>query len=137
MKTIGLLLVSNVFMTMAWYGHLKFKTTALWKVVLVSWLIALVERCFQVPANRMGALPVFRRPAQDHPGGHHPGGLLRVLDGLHSRTAEVELRRGFPDDRRGGVFHLCVPKPCAAAMKVASMPTRAGCPAPIRQEDKE
>ena len=41
-------------MTFAWYGHLKFKDTALWKVVLVSWSIALLEYCFQVPANRLG-----------------------------------------------------------------------------------
>ncbi len=54
MTTILLLLVSNVFMTIAWYGHLKFKNTVLWKVVLVSWGIAFVEYCFQVPANRIG-----------------------------------------------------------------------------------
>ena len=54
MPTIALLTVSNVFMTIAWYGHLKFKSTALWKVILVSWLIAFVEYCFQVPANRIG-----------------------------------------------------------------------------------
>ena len=54
MKTALLLTISNVFMTLAWYGHLKFKQTALWVVVLVSWLIAFVEYCFQVPANRMG-----------------------------------------------------------------------------------
>ena len=54
MKTVALLTVSNVFMTMAWYGHLKFKESALWKVILVSWLIAFVEYCFQVPANRIG-----------------------------------------------------------------------------------
>jgi uncharacterized protein len=53
-KTVALLTVSNVFMTMAWYGHLKFKETALWKVILFSWLIAFVEYCFQVPANRLG-----------------------------------------------------------------------------------
>jgi uncharacterized protein (DUF486 family) len=41
-------------MTIAWYGHLKFKETSLWKVVLISWLIAFVEYCFQVPANRIG-----------------------------------------------------------------------------------
>jgi len=41
-------------MTFAWYGHLKFKGTALWKVILVSWMIAFVEYCFQVPANRIG-----------------------------------------------------------------------------------
>lgn len=54
MKTVALLLVSNMFMTIAWYGHLKFKEVTLWKVVLVSWLIAFAEYCFQVPANRIG-----------------------------------------------------------------------------------
>lgn len=54
MRTVVLLLISNVFMTAAWYGHLKYKSSALWKVVLVSWMIAFVEYCFQVPANRMG-----------------------------------------------------------------------------------
>ncbi len=54
MKTIVLLLVSNIFMTFAWYGHLKFKESVLWKAILVSWLIAFVEYCFQVPANRIG-----------------------------------------------------------------------------------
>lgn len=55
MKTIVLLTLSNVFMTFAWYGHLKFKEVALWKVILISWLIAFVEYCFQVPANRIGS----------------------------------------------------------------------------------
>lgn len=54
MKTIALLTISNIFMTAAWYGHLKYKESALWKVILVSWLIAFVEYCFQVPANRIG-----------------------------------------------------------------------------------
>jgi hypothetical protein len=53
-KTVLLLVVSNVFMTIAWYGHLKYKNRALWLVILVSWLIASVEYCFQVPANRIG-----------------------------------------------------------------------------------
>ena len=51
---ILLLTVSNIFMTFAWYGHLKFKGAALWIVILVSWGIALFEYCFQVPANRIG-----------------------------------------------------------------------------------
>ena len=51
---IILLTISNVFMTFAWYGHLKFKSTALWIVILLSWGIALFEYCFQVPANRIG-----------------------------------------------------------------------------------
>jgi hypothetical protein len=52
--TVGLLTLSNTFMTIAWYGHLKFERVALWKVVLISWSIALLEYCFQVPANRIG-----------------------------------------------------------------------------------
>ncbi|MCE3008648.1 MAG: DMT family protein [Bacteroidetes bacterium] len=54
MWTVVLLLISNVFMTIAWYGHLKHKDKALWVVILVSWGIAFVEYLFQVPANRMG-----------------------------------------------------------------------------------
>ena len=54
MTTVILLTISNVFMTIAWYGHLKYKESPLWKAVLVSWLIAFVEYCFQVPANRYG-----------------------------------------------------------------------------------
>ncbi len=49
-----LLFISNVFMTFAWYGHLKFKGHAIWLVILVSWGIAFFEYCFQVPANRIG-----------------------------------------------------------------------------------
>jgi len=54
MKPVLLLTVSNMFMTFAWYGHLKFKDVTLWKVILVSWGIAFFEYCFQVPANRIG-----------------------------------------------------------------------------------
>ena len=52
---IALLTISNVFMTFAWYGHLKFRSTALITVILVSWGIAFFEYCLQVPANRMGS----------------------------------------------------------------------------------
>jgi len=51
---IVLLLISNVFMTFAWYGHLRHTHSALWIVILVSWGIAFFEYCFQVPANRFG-----------------------------------------------------------------------------------
>ena len=51
---IILLTISNIFMTFAWYGHLRYKSTVLWVTVLVSWLIAFFEYCFQVPANRIG-----------------------------------------------------------------------------------
>jgi uncharacterized protein len=53
---IVLLCLSNVFMTFAWYGHLKFTERPLWIVILVSWSIALIEYCLAVPANRYGAL---------------------------------------------------------------------------------
>ncbi len=52
---IILLTISNIFMTFAWYGHLKYKNAALWAVILISWGIAFVEYCFQVPANRIGS----------------------------------------------------------------------------------
>lgn len=51
---IVLLLISNVFMTLAWYGHLRFKDSPLLLVILVSWAIAFIEYCFAVPANRWG-----------------------------------------------------------------------------------
>ena len=59
--TVALLVIANVFMTFAWYGHLKLQqmkvlseNTPLYAVILLSWGIALVEYCFQVPANRIG-----------------------------------------------------------------------------------
>ena len=54
MTTVILLTISNIFMTFAWYGHLKYKQVPLITAILVSWLIAFVEYCFQVPANRIG-----------------------------------------------------------------------------------
>ena len=57
--TVALLIISNAFMTLAWYGHIAFKSTlerfGMLAIVLLSWGIALVEYCFQVPANRIGA----------------------------------------------------------------------------------
>lgn len=54
MTTLLLLIASNIFMTVAWYGHLKHPDRPLWQVVAVSWLIAGVEYCLAVPANRIG-----------------------------------------------------------------------------------
>ena len=54
MKTILLLSISNIFMTFAWYGHLKHKNAPLFMVIMISWGIAFFEYCFQVPANRIG-----------------------------------------------------------------------------------
>jgi uncharacterized protein len=60
LATIGLLLLSNSFMTLAWYGHLRFfgknssNHPSLWVIILISWGVAFFEYCFQVPANRIG-----------------------------------------------------------------------------------
>jgi len=54
MATVVLLVISNIFMTIAWYGHLKYKQSPLVTVIVFSWLIAFFEYCFQVPANRIG-----------------------------------------------------------------------------------
>jgi hypothetical protein len=54
MRTILLLICSNTFMTIAWYYHLQQKGWPMWKAIMISWLIALVEYCFAVPANRYG-----------------------------------------------------------------------------------
>lgn len=56
MKTVVLLTLSNLFMTTAWYWHLRYPNKALWQVILISWSIALLEYCLAVPANRIGAL---------------------------------------------------------------------------------
>lgn len=55
MRTILLLTTSNIFMTIAWYGLLKYRNATLWKVILISWGMAFFEYCFQVPANRIGS----------------------------------------------------------------------------------
>ena len=54
MLTVGLLIISNTFMTFAWYGHLKHRSAPILEAIVVSWLIAFGEYCFQVPANRIG-----------------------------------------------------------------------------------
>src|ERR1700733_5363359 len=53
--TVTLLIISNIFMTFAWYGHLRFRSAPLWEAIIISWLIAFMEYCFQVPANRIGS----------------------------------------------------------------------------------
>ncbi len=59
MRTVILLAASNVFMTFAWYYHLKHQGWPLWKAIMISWLIALIEYCLAVPANRYGHTSQF------------------------------------------------------------------------------
>jgi len=74
MATITLLVISNIFMTFAWYGHLKYKDSPLWIVILVSWGIAFFEYCFQVPANRIGHGSI------DHPGPFNAAQLKTIQE---------------------------------------------------------
>jgi len=94
-----LLACSNVFMTIAWYGHLKFKSVPLVTVVLVSWGIAFVEYCFAVPANPHRQRRLSTGGAQDNPGGHHPHRVRRVHRDLFQGTAEPYAERGVCPDR--------------------------------------
>ena len=54
MQTFALLIISNIFMTLAWYGHLKFPQWPMITAILVGWGLALIEYCFAIPANRLG-----------------------------------------------------------------------------------
>ena len=77
MSTILLLFCSNVFMTFAWYGHLKYgHAWPLWKAVLVSWAIALIEYCLAVPANRLGY-------------GHFSGFQLKIIQEVVTITVFI------------------------------------------------
>jgi uncharacterized protein (DUF486 family) len=93
MWTIVLLIVSNVFMTLAWYGHLKFKTYPLVAVILASWLIALPEYLFQVPANRIGH-------------GRFSAPQLKILQEVISITAFVLFNAVYLKDRIRGTDWL-------------------------------
>src|SRR3979490_1416239 len=99
-----MLFVSNVFMTFAWYGHLKFKESWLPFAIMVSWGIAFFEYWLAVPANRLRG--VFSGAAQDHAGGDHAGRVRRLLRFVFEGAAGVESRTGFCADRRRCVFHF-------------------------------
>ena len=83
MSTIVLLFFSNCFMTFAWYGHLKYgHAWPLWKAILVSWAIALIEYCLAVPANRLGY-------------GHFSGFQLKVIQEVVTLVVFVGFAVGF------------------------------------------
>jgi uncharacterized protein len=76
MLTLVLLLISNVFITFAWYGHLKHRSPPIMEVIVVSWLIAFGEYCFQVPATRIGY-------------GHFTGYRLKIIQEAITLTVFV------------------------------------------------
>ena len=94
-STVVLLVISNAFMTLAWYGHIAFKSKlerfGMLAIVLLSWGIALFEYCFQVPANRIGSAQF--------------GGPFSI--GLHEiRHPALEPPRRIPLPDSGRLFHL-------------------------------
>lgn len=103
---IVLLVVSNIFMTFAWYGHLKYKSAALWTVILASWGIAFFEYCFQVPANRIGhdyfTAPQLKIMQEIH----YPCGFCSLFGALPQRRAEMERRGRFSAPSAGSFFRL-------------------------------
>ena len=107
--TVGLLIVSNVLMTLAWYGHLKLQQTGVsthWPLVLVillSWGIAFFEYCVMVPANRIG----FSAAAQSHSGSTHAAGVHPVCsDVFQGRASALEPLRVVPVAAWSGVFRV-------------------------------
>jgi uncharacterized protein (DUF486 family) len=115
---VGLLVASNAFMTVAWYGHLKFKDKALLAVILVSWLIALPEYALQVPANRIG----------------HSGGFsatqLKIIQEVVSLTVFVLFVWAYLGERPTWRTALAFTLVAAAVALVASRPAGKP-PAPI------
>ena len=107
-QTLGLLLLSNLFMTVAWYGHLKNMAAKPWWIAaLLSWGIALFEYLLQVPANRIWLWGRFQLgPAQNHAGGDHFGGLRAVFSDLHGAALQDRLHMGRSLSDGCGLFHL-------------------------------
>jgi uncharacterized protein (DUF486 family) len=93
MWTVILLVCSNTFMTLAWYGHLKYKTYPLLAVILASWMIALPEYLFQVPANRIGH-------------GQFSAPQLKILQEVISISAFVVFNAFYLKDRIRGTDWL-------------------------------
>ena len=95
---VVLLLISNVFMTFAWYGHLKFTDRPLWMVVVASWGIAFVEYCFAVPANRWGHTVYSAAELKTMQEVITLVGVRPVLGALSRRTHHAEPHRGLRPD---------------------------------------
>ena len=128
--TIILLTISNIFMTFAWYGHLRFKSSPLWIVILASWGIAFVVYCFQVPANRIGAWASFRRlSSKVIQESDHARRLRGLLCGLPAREPALEPRHRVPVRPGGGLLH--VPEVRGETRRLGpAPPVTGGCPHP-------
>ena len=129
MRTILLLSISNIFMTVAWYGHLKFCSEALWKVIMVSWGMAFFEYCFQVPANRIGSYQFTAAQLKT---------IQEIITlsifpffsgALSRRQIQMELRHGFCFHRRRCILYLSqvVGVRCAGYAILPGGHTRTSC----------
>lgn len=94
MLTIVFLFISNIFMTFAWYGHLKYQNVPLWKVTLISWGLAFFEYAFQVPANRIGSHTFNAAQLKTMQEIIYSGGLFRIFYLVLEAGHQVELCGG-------------------------------------------
>ena len=116
---ILLLIGSNIFMTLAWYGHLRFKEVPLVIVIVAAWAIAFFKYCMAVPANRWGSAVYTTAQLQDHSGGDHAPGLRRIFDPLPQRADHLELCDRLRTGRRRRFFSSF-----AARSKICNEPDR-------------
>ena len=106
-STVGLLVLSNIFMTFAWYGHLKNLSDRKWYVAaIISWGIALFEYLLQVPANRIGATELSLPKLKNYSGSHNADGLCAVRIVLYESADKARLPVGGTLPARRGLFHL-------------------------------
>jgi hypothetical protein len=106
MRTILLLTISNVFMTIAWYGHFKFRSEVLWKVIVVSWGDRLLRILSPGSREPHRLLPVQRRPTEDHSRDYYSLDLPRLLGRVSRRQIQMELPRGFCFYRDCSILYL-------------------------------
>jgi hypothetical protein len=106
MITALLLFFSNIFMTLAWYGHLKFKDKPLWLVIVASWTLAFFEYLFQVPANRIGSARFTLAQLKVMQEMHHYRGLHDHRGAVVPADAALEQHRLVSAHRGGGLFHF-------------------------------
>ena len=106
---ILLLIASNVFMTFAWYGHLKFKASPLWLAILASWCIALIEYCLAVPANRYGSAVYTTAQLKTMQEVITLVVFAGVLRAVARRGADSQSRDRLRADRAGAWFMFAAP----------------------------
>jgi len=110
MRTIALLTISNIFMTFAWYGHLKYRNVGLFKVILLGWMIAFFEYCFRVPANRIGSYEFtaaqLKTIQEVISGSHYARVFFRFLSFLFEAAHSIEPQRRLRNDHECRRHHF-------------------------------